>query len=64
MHKEVLRSIDGIEIYPILSLAIFGLFFVAMLIWVIKVDKKYIHDMSELPLSDGSSNDPILKSTR
>jgi cytochrome c oxidase cbb3-type subunit 4 len=50
MFKEVLQSIEGIEIYTIVSMIIFILFFIGMTIWLFKVDKKYIKDMSELPL--------------
>ncbi|SIN85249.1 cbb3-type cytochrome c oxidase subunit 3 [Algoriphagus halophilus] len=57
MYKEVLRSIENIEIYPIISLLIFVLFFVAMLLWVIKVPKSYIDHMRSLPMED----DDIIK---
>jgi cytochrome c oxidase cbb3-type subunit IV len=50
MFKEVLQSIEGIEFYTIVSMIIFILFFIGMTIWLFKVDKKYIKDMSELPL--------------
>ncbi|MFD2202579.1 cbb3-type cytochrome c oxidase subunit 3 [Shivajiella indica] len=52
MKKEVLSSIENIEIYPIISLLIFVIFFIGMFIWVIKVDKKYIDHMKEMPLHD------------
>lgn len=50
MYKEALRSIEGIQIYPIISLAIFGLFFIGLLVWVMTADKKYIEEMSNLPM--------------
>jgi cbb3-type cytochrome oxidase subunit 3 len=50
MYKEALRSIEGIQIYPIISLAIFGLFFIGLIIWVLNADKKYIEEMSNLPI--------------
>ena len=52
MFKEVLQSIEGIEFYTIVSMIIFILFFVGMIIWLFKVDKKYIESMSELPLNE------------
>jgi cbb3-type cytochrome oxidase subunit 3 len=52
MKKEILSSIENIEIYPIISLLIFVTFFVGMFIWVIKVDKKYINHMKDMPLKD------------
>jgi len=56
MFKEVLQSIEGVEIYTIISMIIFILFFIGMIIWLFKVDKKYIKEMSELPL-DNNNND-------
>jgi cytochrome c oxidase cbb3-type subunit IV len=52
MFKEVLQSIEGIEFYTIVSMIIFILFFIGMAIWLLKVDKKYIQTMSELPLEN------------
>jgi len=45
-----LEKITGVSIYPLLSFAIFGLFFLAVLIWVIKADKRTIYDISRIPL--------------
>ncbi|WP_209331596.1 cbb3-type cytochrome c oxidase subunit 3 [Lunatimonas salinarum] len=57
MHKEILRSIENIEIYPIISLLIFVLFFVGMFIWVIRVDKAYVNEMKSMPFNDKSKNE-------
>jgi cbb3-type cytochrome oxidase subunit 3 len=56
MKKEILSSIENIEIYPIISLLIFVIFFVGMFIWVIKVDKKYVDHMKEMPFNDEPQN--------
>jgi hypothetical protein len=45
-----LEKITGVSIYPLISFTIFGLFFLFMLIWVIKADKKTIYDISRIPL--------------
>jgi hypothetical protein len=45
-----LEKITGVSIYPLISFVIFGLFFLVMLIWVIKADKKTIYDISRIPL--------------
>ncbi|GAA0878340.1 hypothetical protein GCM10009119_13080 [Algoriphagus jejuensis] len=55
MYKEILRSIENIEIYPIISLIIFLLFFVSMFIWVVKTPKSHIKHMESLPLDDNDS---------
>ncbi len=54
MKKDILTSIENIEIYPIISLLIFVLFFVGMFIWVVSADKKYIDRMKDLPFDDES----------
>ncbi len=45
-----LEKITGVSIYPLISFTIFGLFFLVVLIWVIKTDKQKIHDVSRIPL--------------
>lgn len=52
MFKEVLQSIEGVEFFTIVSMLILILFFIGMIIWLFKVDKKYIKHMSELPLNE------------
>lgn len=53
--KYHMASISHIEIYPLVSFLIFFLFFVVMLFWVIKTDKKFINRMQNLPLEDSIS---------
>ncbi|WP_207515681.1 CcoQ/FixQ family Cbb3-type cytochrome c oxidase assembly chaperone [Longitalea luteola] len=45
-----LEKITGVSIYPLISFTLFGLFFLVMLVWVIKADKKLIYDISRIPL--------------
>lgn len=45
-----MSTIDGIEIFPVISLTVFVLFFTALLIWVFRSDKKFIAEMSQYPL--------------
>ena len=45
-----LEKITGVSIYPLISFVIFGLFFLVMLLWVLKSDKKVIYDISRIPL--------------
>lgn len=52
MDKNVLQSIAGVEIYPIISLAIFGLFFLGLLVFVLLANRQHIQTMSQLPLLD------------
>lgn len=50
--KHHMSTIDGIDIYPIISLAIFTLFFAGLIIYVFRSDKKLIDTVSRYPLSD------------
>lgn len=57
MIKDYLQTIDAVSIYPIISMIVFILFFAAVLIWIFKLDKKYINRMENLPLEkDGENN--------
>lgn len=50
MIENVLNKIGGVGFYGILSLVIFFLFFIGMLIWVFRLKKSHLKDMSTLPL--------------
>lgn len=50
--KHNLSGIDGVEIYPIISLLLFFTVFVAMLIFVMKLPKRRIDEVSQLPLDN------------
>ena len=56
--KGHMETIAGIEIYPIISLLIFFIFFVALFWWVFTAKKDYIKTVSNLPLDN--QNDDIL----
>ena len=48
--KYHLETITGVEIYPLISLLIFFLFFAGLLIYVFTVDKRFLTYMGERPL--------------
>ncbi|MDY2587711.1 CcoQ/FixQ family Cbb3-type cytochrome c oxidase assembly chaperone [Winogradskyella aquimaris] len=50
--KHHMESITGIEIYPLISLLIFFLFFVALFFWVFTAKKDYITTVSNIPLDN------------
>lgn len=54
MYKEVLRSIEGIEIYPIVSLLIFFAFFVGLAAWFFLADKERLRRDALLPLDSAA----------
>ena len=45
-----LERITGVSIYPLSSFIIFGLFFLVVLVWAIKTDKKTIEEIRHIPL--------------
>ncbi len=55
--KGPLESIDGVGIYPLISLLIFFIFFVALFWWVITAKKDYINQVSNLPLDKEDVSD-------
>jgi Ca2+/Na+ antiporter len=56
MYKEILQSIEGVSVYPIISLIVFVLFFALIIIWLLKVDKNYIKKMENLPFENEEEN--------
>ncbi|ANE49981.1 CcoQ/FixQ family Cbb3-type cytochrome c oxidase assembly chaperone [Flavisolibacter tropicus] len=48
--KQYAASIEGINIYPIFSLLVFVIFFIAVLYYVKKMDKQRVEAISNLPL--------------
>lgn len=55
MYKNILQSIEHVAIWPIISFAIFFIFFICLLWWVLTADKNYITQMKQLPLEDGEN---------
>ncbi len=65
MYKDILQQIDSVEIWPIISLSIFFIFFLVLLAWAFTAEKAYITRMKQLPLEDatGSNNENDLINT-
>lgn len=57
MIRNVLERIGNIEIWPVVSLIIFFVFFVLVLIRVFTTDKKHIDKMKEMPLEDNEKEE-------
>jgi len=54
--KHNLETIDGVAIYPIISLLLFFGVFLTMLFIVFKMKKSNIDEVSQLPLDSNSIN--------
>ncbi|MBU1011425.1 MAG: CcoQ/FixQ family Cbb3-type cytochrome c oxidase assembly chaperone [Bacteroidetes bacterium] len=55
--SHYLQSIDGIAIYPIITLIIFLSMFITITIWALKISKEDIQDMNQIPFDDGMIRD-------
>lgn len=58
--KGHMESIDGVEVYPIISLLIFFIFFALLFIWVLTAKKSYIEKVSNIPLENEEENSGAL----
>jgi cytochrome c oxidase cbb3-type subunit IV len=54
--KQYAETIQGIDIYPIISMFIFVLFFIAVLWYVTKLDKRSVEECKNLPLDLNDDN--------
>ena len=45
-----LQKITGVDIYPLASFIIFGLFFLVMLAWVFSFKRNELNKISRIPL--------------
>lgn len=57
--KKHMESMDGVEIYPIISLLIFFIFFVGLTYWVFTAKKDYIKEVSNLPLDNQNQDNQL-----
>lgn len=53
MYKNILSSIPGIELYPIVALILFFGFFAALLFWYFVVDKQRMASLASEILDEG-----------
>ena len=54
--KQYVETIGGIDIYPVISLLIFVLFFIGVLWYVRKMDKHKVDEIKNLPLDLSDDN--------
>jgi cytochrome c oxidase cbb3-type subunit IV len=50
MYTEILRDIDGVAIFPVISLVVFVLVFSVMLIRTARLDRQSLDRLAQLPL--------------
>lgn len=49
MYKDVLRSMEGIELFPSISLILFFVFFVLMIAYLVRTGKQPWEEAANLP---------------
>lgn len=57
--KQNMDTIIGIEVYPIISLLIFFIFFVALYTWTFTYKKEKITELSQIPFENETEIDNI-----
>ena len=50
MYREVLQSIKGVDVFAVIALIIFILFFVLVAVRLLRMDKDQLKKMAQLPL--------------
>ena len=50
MYQDILRSITGIEIFPVISLCLFVAVFAVVLVWTSRLDGAWLARSASLPL--------------
>lgn len=51
--KQYAEKLQDVQVYPLISLVIFLLFFIALLWYVKKMDKTVVKEISDIPLNAG-----------
>jgi hypothetical protein len=54
--RNIFHNMNGIEIFGIISVCLFFVFFSGMLLWASRLKKTYLNSMQDLPLDGGENN--------
>lgn len=61
MYKDVLRSMEGVELFPSISLILFFAFFVLLVVWLVKHGKHHWDEAANLPLEATDNHEFLTK---
>lgn len=56
MYKEILRSIAGVDVFPIISLCLFAAVFAVVVVKAFRTDKARLAAYAHLPLDDSCAS--------
>lgn len=62
MYTELLRSIAGIEIFPVISLLVFVTVFTVAVVRAMRMERTHLTLMSRMPLDAGEVRQPEARS--
>lgn len=57
MYKEVLSSIDGVSLFPVVAIVLFMVIFTIIFIYVIRMDKSKVDQLASLPIKPDFTQD-------
>jgi hypothetical protein len=57
MYKDILRSIAGIEVFPVISLVLFVTVFTIAIVRAWRMDRAQVEHASRLPLEGGANRE-------
>ena len=58
MYADILRSISGVSLFPVISLLLFVAVFASVLVWAVRADRNELQRRAQLPL-DLVPADPV-----
>ncbi len=56
MFRNIFENIDGVALLPTIALVLFFCFFIALIVWMVRLDKMHIRHMEQMPLDIPNSN--------
>lgn len=59
MRRDVIETIQGIEIFPLIALVIFFGFFIGLIYYVVKLRKSDVKEWSEMPLEEDEEHNKL-----
>ena len=57
MYKEVLSSIDGVSLFPVVAIVLFMVIFTLIFIYVVRMDKSKVDRLAALPIKPDFTQD-------
>jgi len=59
MYTDILNTISGIAVYPIVSLGLFVAFFSGVIVWAVRADGARLDRLAAMPLDDDRGDDTL-----